>query len=484
MTFFTPFVDTRLRSSKSELDLRAPLLSQLRKGFAVRWLRTIVLISLDAAALYLAWQVIRTYITSVNPLWNSQQNLLVLVIVAIEIGLIAALGFYTSGQKRRDYLSLIKTLTFSHVFLFLVFSPQPTNFISLSAFIPSWLLSISLTCVTRFGIDNAIKYVRKQGLVCYPAFLICRPEDKKKAIDTIGVEKCYSLLGWADINSLVAERDDLDATIEDIYRLGIAEVFVCSWSLINRRMLLYWKLRNAGITLHILPVDLEIIDRKSELRMLCGLPTFKFSPPLVTGSDFWIKRCFDFCFAASFVIVAAPVYLFIALLIKLDSPGPVFYKQTRIGLHGRQFGLWKFRTMVVNADQLQKDLEASNEMKDGVLFKVKNDPRITPIGKFLRRYSLDELPQLLNVILGEMSLVGPRPLPIRDVEKFAQQHFIRHEVLPGVTGLWQVSGRSDITNFDEVINLDVSYMESWSLLLDLQILLKTIAVVLGKEGAY
>jgi len=484
MAFFTPFVDTRFRPNKSELDLRAPLLSQLRKGFAVRWLRTIVLISLDAAALYLAWQVVRTYITAVNPLWNSQQNLLVLLIVAIEIGLIAALGFYTSGQKRRDYLSLIKTLTFSHVFLFLAFSTQPTDFISLSVFIPSWLLSVSLTCIARFGLDNAIKYVRKQGLVCYPAFLICRPEDKKKAIDTIGVEKCYNLLGWADINPLAAERDNLDATLEDIYRLGIAEVFVCSWSLINRRMLLYWKLRNAGIILHILPVELEIIDRKSELRMLCGLPTFKFSPPLVTGSDFWIKRCFDFCFATSFVIVAAPVYLFIALLIKLDSPGPVFYKQTRIGLHGRPFKIWKFRTMVANADQLQKDLETSNEMKDGILFKMKNDPRITPIGKFLRCYSLDELPQLFNVLLGEMSLVGPRPLPVRDVEKFSKKHFIRQEVLPGVTGLWQVSGRSNILDFEQVIKLDLNYIENWSLKLDFEILLRTVQVVLKKEAAY
>jgi lipopolysaccharide/colanic/teichoic acid biosynthesis glycosyltransferase len=140
--------------------------------------------------------------------------------------------------------------------------------------------------------------------------------------------------------------------------------------------------------------------------------------------------------------------------------------------------------MVMNADRMQKDLETSNEMKDGVLFKIKNDPRITPIGRFLRQYSLDELPQLFNVVRGEMSLVGPRPLPLRDVEKFAKHHFIRHEVLPGITGLWQVSGRSDITNFDEVVSLDVKYMENWTLWLDLKILLKTIAVVLGKKGAY
>jgi lipopolysaccharide/colanic/teichoic acid biosynthesis glycosyltransferase len=129
-------------------------------------------------------------------------------------------------------------------------------------------------------------------------------------------------------------------------------------------------------------------------------------------------------------------------------------------------------------------LEASNEMKDGVLFKMKDDPRITTIGKILRRYSLDELPQLFNVVLGEMSLVGPRPLPARDVKRFSAHHFIRHEVLPGITGFWQVSGRSDITDFEKVVSLDVQYMESWSLWLDLQILLKTVTVILGKKGAY
>ncbi|PAX52299.1 hypothetical protein CK510_20085 [Brunnivagina elsteri CCALA 953] len=123
-------------------------------------------------------------------------------------------------------------------------------------------------------------------------------------------------------------------------------------------------------------------------------------------------------------------------------------------------------------------------MKDGVLFKMKDDPRIPILGKFLRRYSLDELPQLFNVVLGEMSLVGPRPLPVRDVEKFAKQHFIREEVLPGVTGLWQVSGRSNITDFEQVVGLDVSYMENWSLWLDLRILFQTVKVVFVKEGAY
>jgi lipopolysaccharide/colanic/teichoic acid biosynthesis glycosyltransferase len=140
--------------------------------------------------------------------------------------------------------------------------------------------------------------------------------------------------------------------------------------------------------------------------------------------------------------------------------------------------------MYVNADKLQKELEARNEMQDGVLFKMKDDPRITRVGKFLRRSSLDELPQLFNILLGEMSLVGPRPLPIRDVQKFSEHHFIRQEVLPGITGLWQVSGRSNITSFEEVVRLDTFYIENWSIWLDLQILLRTAIVLLQKKGAY
>jgi exopolysaccharide biosynthesis polyprenyl glycosylphosphotransferase len=218
--------------------------------------------------------------------------------------------------------------------------------------------------------------------------------------------------------------------------------------------------------------------------MIGQVPCLTIPAPILAGSDFWLKRYFDLICAAILLLVLSPVYLVVAVLIKLDSPGPVFFKQNRIGLHGQQFKIWKFRTMIVNAEKVQASLEAKNEIKDGVLFKLKDDPRITRIGKFLRLYSLDELPQLFNVLLGEMSLVGPRPLPIRDVEKFKTKHFIRQEVLPGITGLWQVSGRSDIDNFEDGVKLDISYIENWSFWLDLEILVKTVGVVLQKSGAY
>jgi exopolysaccharide biosynthesis polyprenyl glycosylphosphotransferase len=202
------------------------------------------------------------------------------------------------------------------------------------------------------------------------------------------------------------------------------------------------------------------------------------------AKGYLIKRLMDFCFAALFIIITAPIYLLVAIVVKLDSPGPVFYKEIRMGFHGRKFKIWKFRTMQQNADKMQKDLEHLNESEDGVNFKIKNDPRITRVGKYLRRYSLDELPQMFNVILGEMSLVGPRPFNMRDVNNFADHYFFRYEVLPGITGLWQVSGRSDVLQFERVIELDTQYIKKWSIWLDLKILLKSVKVVVFAEGDY
>lgn len=477
---------TTFVSSQPQQDLRAPLLAHISKRISGRWWQLITLFCLDASVLCLAWQVTAAYSYTLHLPWYRQYNSLSLwSIIAFQISLLAAKGMYQAGDKRCDYLGMIKTLTFSHLLLLLVtFFSQSENFVSPQALALSWLLSVSFTCISRFGVNTAIKYLHQVGVVRHPVYLICCPEQRVKATNLLEEGNFYNLAGWVDVNTLAGDKNNWDETLEQIYRLGVTEVFICSWESIKNGMLLYWKLRNASINLHILPIHLAAIEQNIELNRLGKIPTIKLASPLITGSDFLIKRCFDFCFALAFILFASPIYLFVALLIRLDSRGPVFYKQTRIGLHGKEFKVWKFRTMVTNADQMLKELEAKNEMKDGVLFKMKNDPRITRVGKLLRQYSLDELPQLFNVVRGEMSLVGPRPLPVRDVERFSKHHFIRQEVLPGITGFWQVAGRSDITDFDRVVSLDVQYIESWSFWLDLQILLKTVAVVVNKKGAY
>jgi exopolysaccharide biosynthesis polyprenyl glycosylphosphotransferase len=196
------------------------------------------------------------------------------------------------------------------------------------------------------------------------------------------------------------------------------------------------------------------------------------------------KRAFDVAAALALVLLGAPLLALIALVVRLDSPGPIFFRQQRVGRGGRPFRIWKFRTMVVDAEHQQRRLEGCNEMKDGVLFKIKDDPRVTRVGRLLRRTSLDELPQLFNVIGGEMSLVGPRPLALRDAERLAPRHHARFAVLPGITGLWQVSGRSDIGCFEEVFRLDMAYVRRCSFRLDMHILWRTVGVVLRRQGSY
>jgi exopolysaccharide biosynthesis polyprenyl glycosylphosphotransferase len=220
-----------------------------------------------------------------------------------------------------------------------------------------------------------------------------------------------------------------------------------------------------------------------QVDLLDGMPmvTIRSGPP--DGWQLVAKRLIDLCGSAMLLLVLAPILLIVAALIKLDSPGPVFFRQERVGLYKRRFRLIKFRTMVDGADRQQQALEHLNEAA-GPVFKIKDDPRITRVGKFLRRFSFDELPQLFNVLKGEMSLVGPRPLPVRDVERIAVQwHKRRLSMKPGLTCLWQVNGRSKVS-FDHWVHMDLEYIDKWSLGLDLKILLKTIPAVLKGAGAY
>ncbi|HEY9846241.1 MAG TPA: sugar transferase, partial [Candidatus Caenarcaniphilales bacterium] len=361
-------------SINAKLDLRSPAFTRLRKGTSVERIRVVILVLLDCGLLSLAWLIAGAYGTPITSSWSLQHPLSLLPILAIEIGLIAAQGLYQSGEKRRDYFGLIKTLTFAHFVLLLVaFLYQPTGtFVSRSTFILSWLLSVAFTCTGRLFVDVTLGQLRQRGAVQTPAFVICHPEDTQKAVKIIEQENCYKVIGVADVEA--SDRRGWEAILEDINRLGVIQVFICSWYSQKNRMFLYWSFRNAGIRLHILPISLEApieaFWQKPQLSLVGGLPSISFHPPLITGSDFYIKRCFDFTFSALFLLLTSPIYLCLALLIKLDSPGPIFYKQTRIGLHGEPFKAWKFRTMVRNADQLQKELEARNEMKDGVLFKM------------------------------------------------------------------------------------------------------------------
>jgi exopolysaccharide biosynthesis polyprenyl glycosylphosphotransferase len=217
--------------------------------------------------------------------------------------------------------------------------------------------------------------------------------------------------------------------------------------------------------------------RHGDVSGLCVLDALSARPSTTRELP---KRVLDLGFSALILVVLAPILLLIAVVITLDSPGPVLYSSQRVGKRGRTFRCFKFRTMVRHAEQ-QRDGFAHLNERDGVLFKIANDPRITRVGRFLRKYSLDELPQFFNVLRGEMSVVGPRPPVASEVEEYSHNHLRRLDVMPGITGLWQIVGRQD-PSFDSYVSHDITYIENWSLWLDIKIMARTLGVVLSGTG--
>jgi exopolysaccharide biosynthesis polyprenyl glycosylphosphotransferase len=245
---------------------------------------------------------------------------------------------------------------------------------------------------------------------------------------------------------------------------------------------LAWELEKTGTDLCVAPALLDVAGPRTTIRPTAGLTLLHVDHPQLTGLRLVVKDLFDRLFAAAALILSFPLLLLVAAMIWLHDRGPTLFTQVRVGKDGHVFKIYKFRTMVVDADQRKAELMASND-NDGILFKLRKDPRVTPVGARLRRWSIDELPQLVNVLLGQMSLVGPRPAVPDEVAKYAEHVHRRLVVKPGLTGLWQVNGRSDLS-WEESVRLDLRYVENWSLALDLQILWKTIWALARRSGAY
>jgi len=345
-----------------------------------------------------------------------------------------------------------------------------------SLFFAAWLASVILVIAFRLFIELILRQFERTTVA---VFLIAPGSRLNELAAILEKRSNYKVVGAAFSPSANAAN-----TLQAIFDSGAIEVLVEDLPATKLASALYWQLRRKGIGLRLIPSSREMFYRRGVAEIFAGLPTLRVEAPLFIAWDYRLKRWIDILGAFFGLIFLSPLFLIVAIAIKLSSPGGVFFCQERIGLHGKPFQMWKFRTMVANAAALQANLESKNENKDGVLFKIKQDPRITPLGSFLRRTSIDELPQLLNVLLGQMSLVGPRPLPVRDVNRFDSWHHIRHQVLPGITGLWQISGRSDFDNFDDAASLDLYYIDNWSLNLDLDILVDTFRIVFFGKGAY
>jgi exopolysaccharide biosynthesis polyprenyl glycosylphosphotransferase len=245
---------------------------------------------------------------------------------------------------------------------------------------------------------------------------------------------------------------------------------------------LSWALEQRGVELIVSPGIVEVAGPRISIRPVAGLSLLHLERPSVSGGPHLLKTIFDRVVGCLILLAISPLLLVTAVMVKLTSRGPVLFKQTRVGRGGEEFKMLKFRTMVVDAEARKAELVALNE-GNGILFKLRDDPRVTKVGRYLRRFSIDELPQLVNVLRGDMSLVGPRPPLPAEVAQYAIDDARRMLVKPGLTGLWQVSGRSDLT-WEESMRLDLRYADNWSIALDLLILWKTARAVLGSDGAY
>jgi len=280
------------------------------------------------------------------------------------------------------------------------------------------------------------------------------------------------VVGGLDSVSEVVQRFDADTVA----------VLACPEMAGERLRRLAWDLEKTGTDLCVAPALLDVAGPRTTIRPVAGLPLLHMDHPEFSGGLQIVKAAFDKLAATAALIAAAPLLVLLALVIRLDDGGPALFRQTRVGKDGRNFSVFKFRTMVADAESRKSELVDRNQQQ-GPLFKIRNDPRITRVGSWLRRWSLDELPQLLNVLTGEMSLVGPRPALPEEAAMYGDHVRRRLAVKPGMTGLWQVNGRADLS-WDESVRLDLRYVENWSFMLDLQILWKTCAAVVRGSGAY
>ncbi len=273
-----------------------------------------------------------------------------------------------------------------------------------------------------------------------------------------------------DVNSIVAAQ-------------GIDTVIITASSFSQQALAgILGDLRGLSVSIHLSTGLSEVLTSRMLVREFAGVPLITVRSVTFSPAQRRTKRAFDLVVAGAALLIGLPVWLLLVAAIKLDSRGPVLYTQQRVGKDGQLFGMYKFRSMCVDADARLEELRAANEAT-GPLFKIKDDPRVTRVGKWMRKFSIDEFPQLINVMNGEMSLVGPRPPLPNETSEYTDYHWRRMEVPPGMTGLWQVSGRSALT-FDEMVRLDLFYIENWTVAFDTALLFRTVPAVLFADGAY
>jgi exopolysaccharide biosynthesis polyprenyl glycosylphosphotransferase len=448
-------------------------------------------------AYYLRYQL--QWFRSVDPafqvsLWTYAPFAAALVLVLLIAFRLSGVYPYVSGRSVIDQTYKIATATTVGVVVLIVVSLafNPLSYSRL-IYLYTAVLVTMLLAVSRGLIALARGYLRAYGIGVRHVLLIGVGDVGRMVMRTIAArpDLDYQLVGFLDDNPSKGSTDigpfralgPIQNCATVLEEAPVDHVIIClPWQSHRTTQRLLHLCEQSGVRAQVVPDFFQMTRDQFQVEELNGIPLISKRAVAITGWNFVIKRVTDLLLGGLLALLLGPVMLIIALAIKLDTRGSVFYAQKRVGRNGKVFDCYKFRSMVDGADQMVDSLSAMNEAS-GPLFKVREDPRRTRTGRFLRRWSLDELPQLWNVLRGEMSIVGPRPNLPGEVAQYQEWHKKRLLVSPGITGLWQVSGRSDLT-FDEMVLLDVYYVENWNVFFDFSIMLRSLPAVLRARGAY
>jgi exopolysaccharide biosynthesis polyprenyl glycosylphosphotransferase len=481
-----------IRRSRPYLLASTPLRNLLFRGASVVALVAIDLVAVGFA-LYAALAIREVYYGHSPILWGvlwTAEGKWLPFVALVTVLVFWQAGLYAERERRAGFGRIVSSLIVVTL-LVLAFGLGTGHDFTTFGIIPtSLVLTIVLDGLLRASYDAISREALHVLGVRRRAIVVGEGEHLDHLLRTLGSVRGgieYDFVGVVSgaahptrALAQLGALDDLHAVLE---QYPADELIVTDSDYSERQLLqIIEHAHRSAVKVRIAPKTTELLVQRAEYVPGQGVPLFELRPPVFVGAQWAVKRAFELVVSALVIVVGMPLWLAIAAAIKLTSRGPVFYRDPRIGLGEETFGMIKFRTMVAGAADQQAELEPENEA-EGALFKIRDDPRVTSVGRLLRRFSLDELPNMLNVIRGQMSLVGPRPLPLRDHALLEDWHRKRSNVLPGMTGLWQISGRSDLS-FDDLVRLDFFYLENWSIWLDISILAKTVPAVIGSRGAY
>jgi exopolysaccharide biosynthesis polyprenyl glycosylphosphotransferase len=442
-----------------------------------RFLSVLVLTLADAAALILGLVGVTSPFGGVGEVMG-----LVPLLLAAWISIFAAFRLYDRAKNRRNPGALVAAALTWAGLVALGAAIYSESGLRLGEIVPACFLGLVCAGVFRLLFEQGIEKIYSRGLGQMPMVVVGREEDRARVRQTM--ERAPGAYSIADEVDLGDGGVDLETLRETLNRTEARDVILVGAEHLSddEFLELLRSVRLRGVPLRVVPGVLAMIRSRPVLSESMGLPLLEVRYPQLDNTQRALKRALDVAVSLLGLVLLSPLFLAVALAIRLDSPGPILFRQKRVGADGKVFLCYMFRSMYEDAERRQEELEPLNEAQEPV-FKIRDDPRVTPIGRFLRRWSIDELPQLVNVLKGEMSLVGPRPLPVRDFYRMEEAHKRRLGALPGMTGYWQTSGRSNLS-FEEMVRLDLYYIENWSLSFDVKIILRTLGAVLRGEGAY